>query len=605
MFASSRSVLRLCRFTLRCGPGLALLVVAAVLTALLGTGLTLLIGQVVGVVAGVSAGFVPEQLWWPVGLLCLTVLIRNLLPIVLDLARRRCIHDLEATTHRVIHEALMSEPGIAHLESATVQDGVDRARGVGGFGVRASIDVMGSLIIARLSAVSATLVVGHWFSWPVAAVVLATTWFVEWYSAAQLRAESDQWADQTEEQRKAAYVFELGMGQAAKEIRVFGLGPWFIERYLAAWRTAMYPLWRERGRAALRTVAVYGVHLSILVGAVILVGMTAVDSDMPVGQVTTVVVAILGLGTAADGHSASRMRRGVEAFRAMGELPSLVAAERLATGGEAATATAATVTSGPIRFENVWFRYSDEADYVLRGVDLDLTPGGATALVGVNGAGKSTIVKLMTGVHSPSKGRVLVDGRDLAGMDTHDRAAWQRRVATVMQDFVRLPVTLAENVTMAETVTDDRLLDEVATLTGVAEIAADLPNGWDTVLDRSIPDGMELSGGQWQRVALARAAYAVRGAADLLILDEPASALDVRGEAALIERYLDLTAGYTSFVISHRFSVVRGADRICVLDDGVITETGTHEQLLAHDGRYAAMFTTQAQQYTMDGGSHG
>ncbi|MFD0560117.1 ATP-binding cassette subfamily B protein [Stackebrandtia endophytica] len=591
MSASLRSLLRLCAFTLRSGPFIAYLIAFAVLTALLGTGLTILIGRVVAGVADVSIGSVPESLWWPVGLLCLTILFRNLLPIALDLARRRCIYDLEPVVHRSIHDALMSEPGIGHLESAAVQDGVDRARGIGGFGVRAFVDALGSLIIARLSAVSSALVVGIWFSWPVAVVVLATTWFVEWYSAAQLRAESDQWADQTEEQRKAAYVFELGMGRAAKEIRIFGLGPWFVDRYLTSWHNAMRPLWQERRRAALRTFAVYGVHLAVLIGAVIMVGWT---DELPVAEVTTVVVALLGLGAAADGHSASRMRRGIEAFRAIEELPRLVETARSTITPEAAR------VEGVVRFENVWFRYGDESDWVLRGVDLELVPNGSTALVGVNGAGKSTIVKLMTGVYSPSRGRILVDGAEATKPDP---MAWQRRIAAVAQDFVRLPVTLAQNVTMAEDAPDTRLLTEVAALTGLDVIVAASPRGWETVLDRSMPGGMELSGGQWQRVALARAAYAARIGADLLILDEPASALDVRGEADLIERYLDLTAGHTSFVISHRFSVVRGADRICVLDDGAIVETGTHEQLLDRRGRYAAMFATQAKRYTMDGGS--
>jgi ABC-type multidrug transport system fused ATPase/permease subunit len=218
------------------------------------------------------------------------------------------------------------------------------------------------------------------------------------------------------------------------------------------------------------------------------------------------------------------------------------------------------------------------------------------ALVGVNGAGKSTIVKLLAGVYTPTAGRITVDGVDLRELDL---GAWQRRIAAIVQDFLQFPLTATDNIVLgaAAHAVDQGAAEKVAKQAGIATVLAGLPAGWDTVLDKRYAGGIDLSGGEWQRVALARALFAVDAGAGVLVLDEPAAALDVRAEAELVERYLDLTAGVTSLVISHRFSVVRDAHRICVLEGGRIVESGTHDELLARGGRYAAMFELQAERY--------
>jgi ATP-binding cassette subfamily B protein len=249
-----------------------------------------------------------------------------------------------------------------------------------------------------------------------------------------------------------------------------------------------------------------------------------------------------------------------------------------------------------IRFENVSFRYPGSEVDVLRGLDLTLHAHEALALVGINGAGKSTLVKLLGGAYKPTSGRILVDGVDLAELEL---AVWQRRVAAIVQDFLRFPLSVTDNVVFGavERAGDELTLAKVARESGIDAVVRGLPKGWDTVLDKTFDGGVDLSGGEWQRVALARALFAVHAGAGVLVLDEPAAALDVRAEAELVERYLELTSGVASLIISHRFSVVRNANRICVLSDGRIVEDGTHEELLAKDGEYAGMFRLQAERY--------
>ena len=200
-------------------------------------------------------------------------------------------------------------------------------------------------------------------------------------------------------------------------------------------------------------------------------------------------------------------------------------------------------------------------------MDLVIPAGRSTAIVGLNGAGKTTLVKLLTGLHDPTRGRISVDGIDLS---TVDAAVWQRRVAVVFQDFVRYPATAADNVGFGavEHLGDLEATGAAARRAGAAGIVESLPRGWDTVLSRQYEGGVDLSGGQWQRIALARALMAVAHGARVLALDEPTAWLDVRGEAEFFANFLELTAGLTTVIISHRFSTVRRADRICVLEHG-------------------------------------
>jgi ATP-binding cassette subfamily B protein len=217
-------------------------------------------------------------------------------------------------------------------------------------------------------------------------------------------------------------------------------------------------------------------------------------------------------------------------------------------------------------------------------------------VVGENGAGKSTLIKLLCGLYEPDAGRIILDGGLAPGEA-------RGRIAAIFQDFVRYALPLRENVGFGHLpmLADQAALEGALRDAGGAGVLGDLPRGWDTVLSREFEGGADLSGGQWQRVALARALAAVRGGAGLLILDEPTAALDVRAETELFDRFLELTRDVTTILVSHRLSSVRHADRIVVIDGGRVVEDGTHETLMRAGGRYARMYTLQAERFAATG----
>ena len=239
-----------------------------------------------------------------------------------------------------------------------------------------------------------------------------------------------------------------------------------------------------------------------------------------------------------------------------------------------------------IRFRNVTFAYADGPP-VLDHFDLTIPAGSSLAIVGQNGAGKTTLAKLLCRLYDPQSGAIEVDGTDIRQFDIE---SWRSRMAAVFQDFIKFELSLRDNVAPAgapdETV---RAALEAAGASGLA--------GLDTILSRAYEGGTDLSGGQWQRIALARALCAVSRGAGVVLLDEPTAQLDVRGEAEIFDRILTATRGVTTILISHRFSTVRHADRICVLEHGRVIELGTHDELIAKGGRYRTMFDLQAQRF--------
>jgi ABC-type multidrug transport system fused ATPase/permease subunit len=222
---------------------------------------------------------------------------------------------------------------------------------------------------------------------------------------------------------------------------------------------------------------------------------------------------------------------------------------------------------------------------VLDGLDLEVRPGESLAVVGVNGAGKSTLIKLLAGLYDPTEGRITGAGRT--------------RLSVVFQDFVRYHLSAADNVALgdARVAPDRAIVRSAARDAGFDEVVAGLPAGWETPLARTRAGGVDLSGGQWQQVALARALYALRTGADVLVLDEPTAHLDVRTEREVFDKLAAHRGAASVILISHRLSTVRRADRIVLIDGGRIAESGTHDELIALGGAYAAMFTIQAQRF--------
>jgi ABC-type multidrug transport system fused ATPase/permease subunit len=260
---------------------------------------------------------------------------------------------------------------------------------------------------------------------------------------------------------------------------------------------------------------------------------------------------------------------------------------------------AGTAAEGPepgdgIRFEGVSFGYPGSRELALEGVDLHIPPGSKLAIVGENGSGKTTLIKLLTRLYAPTAGRITLDGRDLAEWS---QPALHRRIGVIFQDFVRYQLTVGENIGAGDDrAYDDRARWEEAAERGLAKpIIETLPARYDTQLGRWFRSGRELSLGQWQKIALARSFF--RQDADILVLDEPTASIDAAAEVMIFDRFRELTDDKIAIVISHRFSTVRMADQIIVLDGGRIVERGTHDELVAAGGRYATLFQLQAKGY--------
>jgi ABC-type multidrug transport system fused ATPase/permease subunit len=311
---------------------------------------------------------------------------------------------------------------------------------------------------------------------------------------------------------------------------------------------------------------------------------TAVTGSLTLGEVVmfaqsavgTSLIAFGGLNWALDGTSAP-VAAVLRLEPAMGPIGALPAGRRSAAGTPARA----------IRFRDLRFAYPGGAP-VLEGFDLAIPHGSSLAIVGQNGAGKTTLAKLLCRLYDPQAGAIEIDGVDVREFDLD---SWRSRLAAVFQDFIRFELPLRDNVAPAGA--PDAVVREALKSAGAADLAS-----LDTVLARGYEGGTDLSGGQWQRVALARALCAVQLGASIVLLDEPTAQLDVRGEAEIFDRILAASRHCTTILISHRFSTVRHADRICVLEHGKVVELGTHDELMARGGRYRTMFDLQAKRFT-------
>jgi ABC-type multidrug transport system fused ATPase/permease subunit len=397
--------------------------------------------------------------------------------------------------------------------------------------------------------------------------------------------------------QRAEYLRDLAITRpAAKEIRIWGMLDWLVARFDTVWHAAMAPIWRERRpRARVVLGATGAVALVNLLSYALLV-WAAVRHDLGLAglAVYTQALALANNYTAFDDGNA-------HLSFAAASVPRVLNLDAHVGGGSApatppATALPEVFPAERIALSGVRFRYPGADGDALNGVDLTIEAGRSLAIVGDNGAGKSSLVKVLCGLYTPTAGAVEVDGHDLSALDP---AAWRGRIAVLFQDFARYHLTVAENIGLGAPrfAADRDLLRTAAERAGALPTIERLPHGWDTVLSPEYTGGVDLSGGQWQRIALARALFAVDAGARVLVLDEPTAALDVRAEAEIYERFLELTAGLTTILISHRFSTVRRADRIVVLDRGTVVEDGSHDTLIARSGRYARMFDLQAARF--------
>ena len=494
---------------------------------------------------------------------------------------------LAAWLYDELTTACVRPPGVGHLEDPRLTTDLTVARdfdlGITGPPLSVSMDFIASGMVQMVAGLASAVVLAAYVWW--APLLLAGAWLATHY----LLRESAVWKDRnTDEvraaQREAHYAYRLAVEPpSAKELRLFGLGAWTVDRFSSVRRRLLDLQWkatRLRERPVLWSLlVVLGANLLVLwlmtedtfAGRLALSRLVTFAS----AAIGTSSIAFGGLSWALDG-AAAPVSAVLRLQSAMAPAGALVQGTRSPTG----------MPARAVRFRNVRFAYPGGAP-VLDGFDLTIPAGSSLAIVGQNGAGKTTLAKLLCRLYDPQEGSIEVDGIDLRQLEID---AWRARLTAVFQDFIRFELPLRDNVAPAGA-PDESMLAALADA-GAANLA-----NLDTPLSRAYEGGTDLSGGQWQRIALARALCAVKTGASLVLLDEPTAQLDVRGESEIFERILTATRRVTTILISHRFSTVRHADRICVLEHGRVVELGTHDELIAAGGRYRTMFDLQASRF--------
>ena len=486
-------------------------------------------------------------------------------------------------------EACVQPPGMGHLEDPDLTNDLTVARefdfGMTGPPMYMNVDFIAVSLVDLLAGLSSALVLFGYSWW--APPVLAGAWL----STHWLLRESAVWQDRnTEEvreaQRHAEYAYRLAVDPpAAKELRLFGLAGWAIERFINR-RRQLFELQYRATRLRQRPVARCVFIVLAANGAVMwAIADSAADGRLTLAKVVVFAQAAIGASLIAFGGLNWALDGAAAPVAAVLRLES----EMGPAGGlrEGAGRSAEGLPASEIRFRELTFTYSRSERPVLERFDLTIPAGSSLAIVGQNGAGKTTLAKLLCRLYDPQSGAIEVDGTDLRDLDV---GSWRSRVTAVFQDFIRFELSLRENVAPGGAPDD-------VILAALADAGADNLAELDTPLAKGYPGGTDLSGGQWQRVALARALCAVRQGAALVLLDEPTAQLDVRGESEIFDRILSATRDTTTILVSHRFSTVRHADRICVLEHGRVIELGNHGELMALGGRYRTMFELQAMRF--------
>ncbi|MET9313176.1 ABC transporter ATP-binding protein [Kribbella sp. NPDC003505] len=556
-------------------------------------------GRMVGAVQHSAA------LGGPLALMGVTFILMQVLTPVHQAVSANLGSRVAAYLNDELAKACVGPPGIGHLEDPKLSEDLTVARefdhGQTGPPMYLNVDfVAGSLVELVGGVASAVVLFG--FSWWAPLVLV-----VAWSATHWLLRESGVWKDRNtaevrSAQRHANYAYELAVEpDAAKELRLFGLADWTVRRFTERRRRLFelqYAATRLRERPMIWSLLIIAVANGLVFWAL---GAAAIDGRLPVDRLVVFAQVAIGVGMIAFGGLNWALDGAAAPVAAVHRLePAMAPAGALASGSLApGSPTPSPLAPGSeaggrgavgIELRGLSFGYPQGDRQVFDGLDLTVPAGSSLAVVGQNGAGKTTLAKLLCRLYDPDSGTIRVDGTDLRDLDVD---AWRTRVAAVFQDFLKLELSLRDNVAPAGAPDDD--IRAALADAGAADLA-DL----DTRLATGYGDGTDLSGGQWQRVALARALCAVRQGAGLVLLDEPTAQLDVRGEAAIFDRILTATRDVTTILVSHRFSTVRHADRICVLEHGRVVELGSHDELMALRGRYRTMFDLQAQRFTAE-----
>ena len=489
---------------------------------------------------------------------------------------------------RLLEKALTLE--LAHFEDADFYDKLTRARREASSRPLSLVMRTFGLAQNAVSIASFAVLLAHFSPWAVAVLIVAG--LPAFLAEAKFSGDAFRlfrW--RSPETRMQMYLETvLAREDHAKEVKLFGLGARFLQRYRDIFRR----LYHEDRSLTVRRDA-WGLALGLiatvtLYGAYAWIAIEAVQGVITLGEMTMYLM-LFRQGQAAVSASLAAIGGMYEDNLYLSTLYEYLETPVPPPRG--------SILRGPkpedgVRFEDVSFQYPGAAEPALAHIDLHLPPGASLALVGENGSGKTTLIKLLTRLYRPTGGRILLDGLDLESWDT---GVLRERVGVIFQDFARYQMQVGENIGAGdEPYFEDESRWRAAAERGQAhEFIGGLPGGYRTQLGKWFREGRELSGGQWQKIALSRAFMRVR--ADILVLDEPTAAMDAQAEADVFEHFRRLADGRITILISHRFSTVRMADQIAVLDRGRIVERGTHAGLVALGGRYAHLFALQAKGY--------
>jgi ATP-binding cassette, subfamily B, bacterial len=536
-------------------------------------------------VAAVQHG---DSLGWPLAAMGIVfVLLQTIGPLHDALSTNLGAQTTAWLNDRLLRACVMP-PGLAHLEQPALADELGAARdfefGMSGPNITVSMPNIGAGFASFAGGLAQALLLFRYRWW--APPLLAGAWLSTHHllaAGAIWRARQD--ADVAEQERRAQYAYRLSVdAPGAKEMRLFGLADWVVGGFVTLRRALLERSWRERRLTwpkTRRAMIIVSVANAVFFWSL---GRDAIAGHVSLGALVVFAEAAIGTSTLAFGEFDWWLRTAAQPVPMVLRLVDRMASVGALTSGDRAPAG---MPVHEIRLAGVRFAYPTTEHLVFDGLDLTIPAGRSLAIVGQNGAGKTTLAKLLCRMYDPDDGEVLVDGVDLREFALE---SWRARVAAVFQDFVRYELRLRDNVAPLGASDDDiRASLTAARAGGLTDL--------DTVLSRGYEGGTELSGGQWQRVALARALCAVRLGAGVVVLDEPTAQLDVRGEAEIFDNLLDATSSLTTVLISHRFSTVRRADLICVLEAGRVVELGTHEELMARRGRYCTMFELQAARF--------
>ncbi|MEV0796366.1 ABC transporter ATP-binding protein [Kribbella sp. NPDC050281] len=493
-------------------------------------------------------------------------------------------------------EACVGPPGIGHLEDPELAEDLTVARefdrGQTGPPMYMNVDfAAGGLVELAGGVASAVVLFG--FTWWAPLLLVGA-----WSATHWLLRESGVWRDRNttevrSAQRHADYAYRLAVEpDAAKEVRLFGLAEWTVQRFTDR-RRRLFELQHAATRLRERPMIWCLLIVTVANGLVFwALGAAAIDGRLDLDRLVVFAQVAIGVSMIAFGGLNWVLDGAAAPVVAVRRLEPAMAPAGALTPARRPAGDAMPIRRGAVAIEirDLSFRYPHATQPVFDGLDLTVPAGSSLAVVGQNGAGKTTLAKLLCRLYDPDAGSIEVDGDDLRDLDTD---GWRTRVTAVFQDFLRLELPVRDNVAPAGA-------PEADILAALADAGAGDLAGLDTRLATGYGDGIDLSGGQWQRIALARALCAVRQGAGLVLLDEPTAQLDVRGEAAIFDRILTATRDVTTILISHRFSTVRHADRICVLEAGRVVELGSHEELMDLGGRYRTMFDLQAQRFTAE-----